>query len=88
MIRFRMGELVGFGLSEMNLQKLREGLPIAFDGKTCGVNGVHFLIMYGETERDIVDSMRRAGLDVPEVKFAPDGSPAPGQSFDERERKA
>lgn len=54
MIKARSGELVIFGLSKMNLEKLQEGKPIAFDGSIVGVPGVRFLIMYGETELHII----------------------------------
>ena len=40
--------LYGFGLSEMNILKLKEGKPISFD-----LGGISFLIFYGTTEQQM-----------------------------------
>lgn len=42
------------GLSEMNVRKLKQGLPIHVLGEEVGLPGISVVIMYGETE----DSMR------------------------------
>ena len=46
------GPVAGFGLSEENIHKLREGMPIKIDGKTIGLN-LDIIILYGKTEKDI-----------------------------------
>ena len=60
MIKARSGELVIFGLSRLNLEKLQEGKPIAFDGAEVGLNGMRVLIMFGETEEDIARELMEA----------------------------
>ena len=41
--------LIGLGLSEMNIQRLKEGKPIL----NKNVPGYHIMIFYGETEEDM-----------------------------------
>jgi hypothetical protein len=55
MIKLRAGKLVMFGLSEMNLQKLREGKPIGIDMSELGPTNetAKVLIFYGKTEADM-----------------------------------
>lgn len=60
MIKARAGDYVIFGLSKMNLEKLQEGKPIAFDGAEVGMPGMQFLIMYGETELVIIHELQGA----------------------------
>jgi hypothetical protein len=44
--------LIVFGLSDMNLVKLREGKPIKFNGATCGLSEeIEFVIFNGTDER-------------------------------------
>ena len=43
--------ILGFGLSELNLQKLREGMPIRINN-TDFFDGT-VIILYGKTEKDI-----------------------------------
>lgn len=45
-----------FGLTEMNLNKLRQGKPIAFDLESIGGTG-HVTIMYGSTEAEIAHEL-------------------------------
>jgi len=49
------------GLSEQNIQLLKEGKPILFDGSEIGISG-NVVIMYGETELHIQDELEKAGL--------------------------
>ena len=59
--------LVIFGLSFKNLDKLREGMPIKFNGVTAGLSDdIEFMIFSGATEQ----SMQReiAELIGPETK--------------------
>ena len=74
MIKFRLGNLIGFGLSEGNLKLLREGRPIHIQGAQLG-SVDDFIIVYGATERDIVEQMRASGLGVPPVEFDAAGNP-------------
>lgn len=55
--------VVIFGFSELNVQKLKEGLPISFDGDELGIPA-QFVIMYGDTEESMV---KQLGLS-PEVE--------------------
>ena len=57
MIKARAGNMVIFGLSRLNIEKLQEGKPIHFDGKEVGINGQTFTIVFGETEEKIVDDL-------------------------------
>jgi len=41
------------GLSALNIAKLKEGMPILFDGRPVGLVG-YVAILYGETEDDIM----------------------------------
>jgi len=77
MIKFRLGNLIGFGLSEGNLRLLREGKPIIIYGAQLG-SPDDFLIVYGATERDIVEQMRKAGIEIPPVEFDAAGNPVGG----------
>jgi hypothetical protein len=74
MIKFRIGNLVGFGLAEGNLKLLREGRPIHIKGAQLGCAD-DFLIVYGQSERDIVEQMRQSGFEVPPVEFDAEGNP-------------
>ncbi len=57
--------LIIFGLSDRNLELLREGRPIQFDGQKLGING-QVVILYGRTEADIVkDIQENMGMAVP-----------------------
>lgn len=60
MIKARSGDLVIFGLSRLNMEKLQEGKPIIFDGSEVGADGFRFLIVFGETENDIARDLMRA----------------------------
>jgi len=74
MIKFRLGNLVGFGLSEGNIKLLQEGRLLHIPGPQLGCAD-DFLIVYGATERDIFEQMRQAGLDLPPVEFDAHGNP-------------
>lgn len=47
------GPLMIFGLSEDNINHLKEGKPIAIDLKELGLAGGRVLIIYGKTEYDM-----------------------------------
>lgn len=53
-----------FGLSEMNIKRLKAGEPIHITPETHGQGcppGIKILIVYGE-ERELYDTMKQAGL--------------------------
>jgi len=55
--------MVVIGLSEMNLRKLREGMPIhKTPSATGGALNFHLVIEYGETENDIIRRLQDAGF--------------------------
>lgn len=60
MIKARAGQLAIFGLSEMNLRKLREGKPIRIDMRELGFpeGPAAVLILYGKTEQDMERDLR------------------------------
>ncbi len=51
--------IIGFGLSDMNLQKLKQGQPIYFFGEEVGVPGTDFTILYGKTEKDLESMLKK-----------------------------
>ena len=75
MIRYRVGKLVGLGLSEMNLQKLREGRPILIRGPTVGLPEIDIAIHYGATEHALYQELASQGIDLPGQDWNADGSP-------------
>lgn len=52
-----VGPLIGLGLSEQNLRKLREGMPIYTNGKEMGLSH-NIYIFYGKTEDDMFEMMK------------------------------
>ncbi len=58
--------LIGFGLSEMNLRKLRQGLPIHVHADEMGFVG-DVLIFYGKTEDDLTKQMIDGGFVDPDT---------------------
>lgn len=60
MIKARSGDLVIFGLSRLNIERLQEGKPIAFDGDVVGLAGTRILILFGETEQTIMRELAEA----------------------------
>ena len=61
MIKFRAGNLVGLGLSKMNIRKLKEGKPILVEGAELGIE-LDIFVMYGNTEKEMVADLHKAGL--------------------------
>lgn len=54
MIKFRAstddGFILGFGLSEENVKRLKQGKPILIDLDEMGIHGGKLTIFYGKTE--------------------------------------
>lgn len=69
MIRAKMQgkerEIVFLGLSFENLNRLREGQPIMVRGKELGLD-VDITIHADKDEKTILDSLRAAGMNLPE----------------------
>lgn len=53
MLKFRTDDLIGFGLSDKNILKLKNGKPIIIDMTELGVKGKKVMIFYGKTEIDM-----------------------------------
>ena len=60
--------LYGFGLSEGNLQKLRQDMPIVVELEQLGLTG-SLVIFYGKTESEIYKMMKDGGLIGPDTKM-------------------
>jgi hypothetical protein len=48
---------VFFGLSSKNLENLKESCPITFKGEEIGLEGIDFVIVWGETEQQIAEEL-------------------------------
>lgn len=59
-IKARAGNSLIFGLSKLNIDRLRMGAPIAIDCEELGQPGLRILIMYGETELAIIHELDEA----------------------------
>lgn len=60
--------IIGFGLSEANVQKLKEGMPVLIDvDHTKELLGVQarIVIFYGKTEEDMQEDLKTAGFNIP-----------------------
>lgn len=66
------GSLIGLGLSEQNLRKLREGLPIYANGKEMGLSH-NIYIFYGKTDDDMFDMMKNKISDKTKILKTKDG---------------
>lgn len=60
MIKARAGDLVIFGLSRLNIERLQMGAPIVFDAGVVGLEGTKVMIMYGEDEPEIMRQLNEA----------------------------
>ena len=70
MIKARMGNVVIIGLSRMNVERLTQDMPIRFPGEDVGVPGMLFVIIFGETEPEMVEQFKKRGLIGPETKVS------------------
>jgi hypothetical protein len=57
--------LLVFGLSEVNLQKLRQGQPIRIKLADMQAGNDEILIFYGTTEESAIELLRNAGVILP-----------------------
>ena len=68
MIKFAAGDLIGFGLSEANIEKLKQGSPISINLEEVGVPNKRAVIFYGKTEQEMQkDLAKHIG---PETKYS------------------
>lgn len=79
MLKFSMprkngGNLLGFGITEANIEKLKAGQPIYVELSELGIEGYDMMIMYGKDQRDVQRQLKEAGAwpkDGPEVADLP-----------------
>lgn len=62
MIKFKVtgerGEVhLGFGISERNVELLKQGKPIHIDLNEMGING-SIMILYGKTEAEVLSMLK------------------------------
>lgn len=53
MLKFATENLIGFGLSEENIKRLKENKPIMIDMSKFGIPGKKCIIFYGKTEQEM-----------------------------------
>ena len=68
MIKFKADNLIGLGLSECNLKKLKEGKPITVNMSEMGFPDMKIMIFYGETEEKMQQDL--AKFITPETKYS------------------
>lgn len=64
-------KIVGFGLSNGNLDRLREDRPICVKGEEVGLGAIDVVIFWGETEQAMYDRLRKEGLINEQTKVRP-----------------
>ena len=84
MIKFKTysGEnvlLLGFGLSEDNIQRLKSGQPVVIKLEDMGLREGRIMIFYGKTEADMIKEIKPyLGSDTLVIGVPPDeNDPAP-----------
>jgi hypothetical protein len=65
MIKARADNLIVFGLSAKNIEKLMEEKPIFFDADVLGLPGIRVTIIYGKTEQTLLAHLRKLGFELP-----------------------
>lgn len=58
--------LILIGLSRGNTDRLHDGKPIHMEGEQFGLCGWTIGIFAGETEQDMLDALKREGVQVPQ----------------------
>jgi hypothetical protein len=61
--------VLGFGITEANVEKLKQGQPILVDLSELGLEGYEALIMYGTDQRNIQEQLQDAKMLPGDVKF-------------------
>jgi hypothetical protein len=54
--------IVGLGLSEGNIKRLKQGDPMYFSLEELGIEGIDVTIVYGETEDAIKADFKKHGI--------------------------
>ena len=54
---------IGLGITDRNIEKLREGNPIHIFGEELGMPGFEILLMTGTDEQAITTELRESGLE-------------------------
>jgi hypothetical protein len=62
-------KILGFAITETNVERLKQGDPIYFDLNELGVAGYDVLIMYGKDQEDIGKQLKEAALAPEGTKF-------------------
>jgi hypothetical protein len=62
-------KVIGFGLTERNLELLKEGKPILVDLAGLGVPSVQITIFYGKDEKTIYQDLKNHGFVSDETKL-------------------
>ena len=57
MIKATSKQHIILGITDLNMEKLKEGLPIKIDGKELGISK-DIIILYGKNEFAIVNDLR------------------------------
>jgi hypothetical protein len=60
MIKAIAGDMIILGFSQENIKRLMDGKPISFEGSQVGIEGKRVLIVYGETEIQIIHDLQEA----------------------------
>ena len=53
MVKAKAGNTIFFGLSDVNLEKLKEGKPIKFNLNELGLQDIDVVIFHGKTEEEM-----------------------------------
>ena len=72
MVKFRIGDKIGLGLSKLNVKKLKQGKPIVIDTNELGIPGHEIFIFYGDTEKDMELELKKMGVIGSETKYKSD----------------
>lgn len=57
MIKARADNLLVFGISEENVKRLKDDMPIKIDLSEMGMEGL-IIIFYKETDQELIDAMQ------------------------------
>ena len=68
MLKARLGSgLILFGLTEENLQRLRQEKSIRIDGAELGLAGLQFGIFWARDGAGLASVLRKNGVEIPEA---------------------
>ncbi len=57
MLKFKAGDLIGFGITDENIKNLKDKKPIMVDMSELGLEGKNIMIFYGKTELDLQNEL-------------------------------